>query len=75
MYYLCKISVSANQKSVDCLDVTFNPDTDKHQPYTKPNREIRYLHKNSNHPLNVISQLCKSIATRLSKISSNKKHL
>ena len=66
-----KISVSANQKSVDFLDVTFNLDTDKYQPYTKPNSEIRYIHKNSNHPPNIINQLPKAIAIRLSKISSN----
>ena len=66
-----KISVSANQKSVDFLDVTLNLDTDKYQPYTKPNSEIRYIHKNSNLPPNIINQLPKAIAIRLSNISSN----
>ena len=67
-----KVAVSANQKSVDFLDVTFDLDTEKYQPYKKPNNEIKYIHKNSNHPPNIINQIPKSIAVRLSDTSSSK---
>ena len=67
-----KIAVSANQKSVDFLDVTFDLDTETYQQHKKPNNEIKYIHKNSNHPLNIINQIPKSIALRLSDTSSNK---
>ena len=48
-----KIAISANKKSVDFLDVTFDLDTETYQLYKKPNNEIKYIHKNSNHPPNI----------------------
>ena len=67
-----KITVSANQKSIDFLDVTFHLDRELYQPYRKPNTDIKYIHKNSNHPPTIINQLPKSIAARLSETSSNR---
>ena len=67
-----KIAVSANQKSVDFLDVTLDLDTETYQPYKKPKSEIKYIQKNSNHPPYIINQIPKSIALRLLDISSNK---
>ena len=38
-------------KVVNYLDVTFNLIVDRtYKAYTKPNNEIKYIHKNSNHP-------------------------
>ena len=44
-------------------------------PYTKPNNEISYIQKDSNHPQSVIRQVPLSIKSRLrlSSLSENKK--
>ena len=42
------------------------------KPYRKPNNEPTYINKDSNHPTSVLKELCKSIAKRISEISSNK---
>ena len=44
-------------KIVNYLDVTFNLNDGTYKPYTKPNNEIKYIHKNSKpstkcHPAN-----------------------
>ena len=44
------ISIKCNMKVVNYLDVTFNLNDGTYKPYTKPNNEIKYIHKNSNHP-------------------------
>ena len=41
--------------------------------YIKPNNEIKYIHKNSNHPPNVIRRIPLSIESKLSILSFNKK--
>ena len=41
-------------KIVKYLDVTFNENDGPYQPYTKPNNEIKYIHKDTNHPPSVI---------------------
>ena len=48
-------------KVVNYLDVTFNLSDGTYKPYTKPNNEIKYIHKNSNHPPSVIRQIPLSI--------------
>ena len=45
-----KITIEANLKAVDFLDVTLNLDTGLYQPYRKPNDQTRYVHTQSNHP-------------------------
>ena len=42
-----------------------------YEPYRKPNSNPLYIHKNSNHPLNIIRDIPKSISKRLSDISCN----
>ena len=44
-------------KIVNYLDVTFNLNNGTCKPYTKPNNEIKYIHKNLNHPPSVIRQI------------------
>ena len=60
-------------KIVNYLDVTFNLNDGTYKPYAKPNNEIKYIHKNSNHPPSVIRQIPLSIESRLSTLSFNEK--
>ena len=67
------IIIQCNMKVVNYLDVTFNLSDGTYKPYTKPNNEIKYIHKNSNHPPSAIRQVPLSIESRLSTISFNEK--
>ena len=61
-------------KVVNYLDVTFNLNDGTYKPYAKPNNEIKYIHRNSNHPTSVIRQIPLSIeSTRLSTLYFNEK--
>ena len=42
-------------ETVNYLDVTFNLNDGTYKLYTKPNNEINYIHKDSNHPLHQVS--------------------
>ena len=39
------IIIQCNRKIVNYLDVTFNLNDGTYRPYTKPNNEIKYIHK------------------------------
>ena len=67
------IILQCNMKVVDYLDVTFNLNGGTYKPYAKPNNEIKYIHKNSDHLPSVIWQIPLSIESRLSPLSFNKK--
>ena len=67
------IIIQCNMKVVNYLDVTFNLNDGTYKPYTKPNNEIKYIHKNSNHPPSVTRQIPLSIESRLSTLSFNEK--
>ena len=41
-------------KIVSPLDVTFNLNDGTYKPNTKPNNEIKYIQKDSNHPPSVL---------------------
>ena len=58
-------------KVVNYLDVTFDLNDGTYKPYTKPNNEIKYIHKNSNHPPSVIQQIPLPIESRSSTLSLN----
>ena len=58
---------------VNYLCVTFNLNDGTYKPYTKPNNEIKYIHKNSNHTSSVIRQIPLSIESRLFTLSFNEK--
>ena len=66
-----KITIEANKKTVDFLDITMDLITGFHKPYMKPNNIPLYVHKQSNHPPNIIKNIPDSINKRLSKISSD----
>ena len=66
------IIVKCNLKTVDYLDVTINLSGDSYKSFHKPNSEINYIHRESNHPPSIIKQLPLSVESRLSKLSSDK---
>ena len=57
---------------MDFLDVTFDLYNSLYKPYRKPNNKPIFINKQSNHPTNVLKQLPKSIAKRISDNSSSK---
>jgi hypothetical protein len=66
-----KITIEANMKSVDFLDITLDLRTGTFKPYMKPNNKPLYVHSESNHPPSIIRNIPISINKRLSNISSN----
>ena len=66
------ITIQCNLKSVDFLDVTFDLYNDLYKPSRKPNNKPIYINKQSNHPPNILKQLPKSIAKRITDTSSSK---
>ena len=43
------ITTEANKKVVNFLDATFNLNNGSFSPYTKPNANLLYVHRESNH--------------------------
>ena len=60
-------------KIVNCLDVIFNLNDGIYMLYTKPNNEIKYINKGSDHSPSFIQQIILSIELRLSTLSFNEK--
>ena len=65
------ITIAANLKIVDFLDVTLELNTGLHKPFLKPNNTIQYVHTSSNHPKHIIANIPKGVEDRLSLLSSN----
>ena len=66
------IIVRCNLKIVGDLDVTLNLLDGLHKPFHKPNSDINYIHRKSDHPPSIMKQLPLSVESRLSKLSSDK---
>ncbi len=66
-----KITIEANKKSIDYLDLTLNLETGKHAPYLKPGNIPQYVNTKSNHPPAVIRSIPEGVNKRLSEISSD----
>ena len=64
------IVIQCNMKIADYLDISLNLNNSNHKPYHKPDNEILYIHKNSNHPPSILKQIPKSIEKRISNLSS-----
>ena len=60
-------------RTTDYLDTTLSLEDGTHRPYTKPNKSIKYISVESNHPPEIIKNLPKMIAKRISMLSSNQK--
>ena len=69
--YDLKVTIEANKKVIDFLDVTLDLNTGKHKPYNKPNNIPQYVHKDSNHPPCIIKNIPININKRLSELSSD----
>ena len=59
-------------KIVNYLDLTLDLTNGTYRPYHKPDNIVNYVHKQSDHPLNIIKQIPLSVETRLSNTSCNK---
>ena len=66
-----KITIKANKKVVNFLDVTLDLNTEKFKPYSKTSNTPLYVHSKSNHPPNIIRNIPESVNRRLSEISSD----
>jgi len=66
-----RITIEANKKVVNFLDVTLDLNNNQHKPYNKPNNTPIYVHAKSNHPTSILRNIPISINNRLSNISSN----
>ncbi len=66
-----KITIEANLKHINFLDMTMDLRTANYKPYMKPNNTPSYVHKESNHPPNITKNIPESINRRLSNLSSN----
>ena len=67
-----KITIEANLKIVNFLDVTLNLQNGTYQPFHKPNETPMYINVNSNHPPNIIKKLPSMIERRISDLSATK---
>ena len=60
-----KITIEANKKCVNYLDVTFDLRTSSFKPYMKPGNTLQYVHRQSNHPPAVLKAIPDAINNRL----------
>ena len=67
-----KVTIEANAKQVNFLDVTLDLTNGIYKPYMKENNVPIYVHTKSNHPPNVIKNIPLGINRRLNSISANK---
>ena len=64
-----KITIEANKKVVNYLDVTLDLNTGKHYPFMKPGNVPSYVHAKSNHPPSITKRIPGNINQRLPNIS------
>ena len=67
-----EVTIEANLKIINFLDICMDLDAEIYKPYTKPNTTPLYINTQSNHPPTIIKNLPDSINKRLSSISCNK---
>ena len=58
-----KITIKANKKIINYLDIALNLNTEKHEPYIKPENAPKhpYINTNSNHPPAVIKTILEGV--------------
>ena len=66
-----KITIEANKKVINFLDVTLNLTNGKFYPYMKPGNQPTYVNSSSNHPPCVLKAIPEGVNTRLCSISSD----
>ena len=65
------ITIEANKKIVNFLDVSLDLGNNTYKPYMKLNDVPIYVHSKSNHPPSIIRNIPASVNKRLSTISAN----
>ena len=65
------VTIEANIKSTEFLDVFLELETGIYRPFMKANNVPVYVHAQSNHPQTIKNQLPKMISKRLSNLSSS----
>ena len=70
--YGLAITIKTNLFIVNFLDFQFNLLNVTFKPYQKPNNDPIYVHKDSNHLLQALKELPKTISKRISNISSSR---
>ena len=68
-----KITIQANLKQVNFLDITLDLHSGAYKLYRKPNDHPLYINTNSNHPPNIIKEFPHNISKRISEISSSER--
>ena len=68
----CGLSITVTTNTTSILHLTLNLETESYQPFRKPNNDPICIDINSNHPLQILKQLPKSISKRLSENSLSK---
>ena len=66
------VTIEANAKIVNFLDVTFDLNTGIYKPYMKDNDTPVYVNCSSNHPPAVLKNILLGVNRRLSRISASK---
>ena len=66
-----KITIEANKRIVNFLDVTFNLNTCSYKPYMKPGNTPLYIHASSNHPPSILKNIPLAVNKHLCSISSD----
>ena len=66
-----KITVQANVKRTDYLDILFDLESGLHRPFRKDDNVPCYINVQSNHPPHIIRNLPEMISKRVSMLSSN----
>ena len=69
--YELAITIKTNLFVQNFLDIQFNLLNGTFKTYRKPNNDPIYVHKDSNHPPQVLEELPKTIGKRISTISSS----
>ena len=70
--YNLKVTIEANLKVVNFLDITLDLEREIYMPYMKENHTPVYVDVQSNHPPLVLKNIPLGVNRRLSKLSANK---
>ena len=66
------ITIESGLTSTDFLDVNLDLRRDTFSPYRKPNSNLMYVNKHSNHPPNITRTIPKMVIQRLCRLSKDK---
>ena len=68
-----KITIEANKKCVNYLDITLDLRSSSYKPFMKPRNTPLYVNYHSNHPPTILRSIPDAINKRLSNISSDRR--